>query len=104
MARRPQRPFTVGFAAETERVAANARGKLAAKGLDMIAANAVGKDGTGFEAEDNALHVLWTGGGTFLPRAPKEEIARALVGLITERYRARTTQGSTENRRPSRRR
>ena len=71
-------PFTVGFAAETENLAANAKQKLADKKLDMIAANQVG-DGCGFESEFNALEVHWAGGSQRLELAPKENLARQLV-------------------------
>lgn len=78
-------PFTVGFAAETEDVEANALKKVEDKGLDMIAANRVGP-GEGFETEDNALLVLWRGGSEALARAPKGELAGRLVDLIARRY------------------
>ena len=81
-------PFTVGFAAETEAVEANAWKKLVAKKLDMIAANEVGPD-KGFERDDNALLVLWQGGREHFDRAPKIELARRLVSLIDERYRTK---------------
>ncbi len=80
------RPFCVGFAAETDDLLDNARGKLAAKSLDMIAANRVGAT-LGIEQADNALEVLWPDGASSLPRAPKERLARDLVALIAERYR-----------------
>src|SRR5690606_28421953 len=57
VAARPDRPFVVGFAAETESVEQNARSKLLKKNLDMIAANEVGHD-KAFDCEDNALVVL----------------------------------------------
>jgi phosphopantothenoylcysteine decarboxylase/phosphopantothenate--cysteine ligase len=83
-------PFTVGFAAETGNMEAHARGKLAAKRLDMIAANEIGTDEqgrpVGFEADDNALHVYWAEGEQLLPRAPKRRLARQLVELIAQRY------------------
>ncbi|MGD8999719.1 MAG: bifunctional phosphopantothenoylcysteine decarboxylase/phosphopantothenate--cysteine ligase CoaBC [Granulosicoccaceae bacterium] len=83
-------PFTVGFAAETGNMEAHARGKLAAKRLDMIAANEIGTDEQGrplgFEADDNALHVYWADGEQILPRAPKRRLARQLVELIAQRY------------------
>ena len=50
----PDRPFVVGFAAETESVEQHARGKLLKKNLDMIAANEVGHD-KAFDCEDNQL-------------------------------------------------
>ena len=81
-------PFTVGFAAETESVQANAEDKLARKGLDMIAANRVGVADRGFAGDRNALSVLWRGGGRELALAPKAELARDLIALVAERYRA----------------
>lgn len=79
-------PFTVGFAAETENLAAGAKRKLADKKLDMIAANQVGEE-LGFDSEENALEVYWRGGGCELAAAPKELLARQLVDLVLERYR-----------------
>ena len=79
-----KRPFVVGFAAETNDVEKNARGKLKRKKLDMIAANRVG-DGLAFDCEDNSLTVLWPGGRAEIPRAPKLEVARELVALIAKR-------------------
>ncbi len=87
VARAPRRPFTVGFAAETERLEEHAREKLLGKKLDMIAANRVDDPATGFDSEDNALLVLWPGGEHRLPRAPKPRIARSLLTLVAERYR-----------------
>ena len=82
-------PFTVGFAAETESMQAHAREKLQRKGLDMIAANRVGLPDRGFASEDNAMSVLWgERGHRDLGLAPKAELARSLVGLVAERYRA----------------
>ncbi|MEJ2325856.1 MAG: bifunctional phosphopantothenoylcysteine decarboxylase/phosphopantothenate--cysteine ligase CoaBC [Chromatiaceae bacterium] len=86
----PQRPFIVGFAAETERLEEHARQKLAAKGLDMIAANLVAGETGGFEREKNALWVLWPSGHQSFPLIPKTRLGDALVGLIVERYRAHT--------------
>jgi phosphopantothenoylcysteine decarboxylase/phosphopantothenate--cysteine ligase len=83
----PSRPFVVGFAAETENVEQHARGKLLRKNLDMIAANEVGDDKV-FEKDDNALMVLWGGGRRDLGPGSKSEIARELVSLIAEHYRA----------------
>lgn len=88
LASRPRRPFLVGFAAETQDVEAHARRKLERKSLDMIAANDVGIPGLGFESDDNALQVIWREGGVVLTRASKELLARQLVDLIAERYRA----------------
>jgi phosphopantothenoylcysteine decarboxylase/phosphopantothenate--cysteine ligase len=80
-------PFTVGFAAETEDVARHAREKLEKKRLDMIAANLVGPD-CGFDRETNALTVYWPGGELALGEGTKPLLARRLVDLVAERYRA----------------
>ncbi len=79
--------FAVGFAAETEDLELHAQAKLEAKNLRMIAANRVGPK-LGFDADDNELHVFWRGGGKHLPRAPKTVLAKSLIKLIAERYRA----------------
>ncbi len=88
VATRAGAPFTVGFAAETERLAEHARGKLTSKSLNMIAANLVGRVGTGFESDDNELSVFWKGGERQLGKAAKQALARDLVAIIAERYRA----------------
>jgi phosphopantothenoylcysteine decarboxylase/phosphopantothenate--cysteine ligase len=80
-------PFTVGFAAETDAVEANARKKLEAKRLDLIAANRVGPD-EGFDRDDNALRVFWSGGEQDLGSGAKQALARQLVELIVERMSA----------------
>jgi phosphopantothenoylcysteine decarboxylase/phosphopantothenate--cysteine ligase len=85
------RPFTVGFAAETEAVESHAMEKLRHKGLDMIAANRVGGSAGGFEADDNALLALWPGGRRAFPLMPKPALATALTALIAERYAASTS-------------
>ena len=77
----------VGFAAETQAVEQYARAKLLAKNLDLIAANEVGHS-KAFDADLNALLVLWRGGRVELPSASKHELATALTGLIIERYLA----------------
>jgi phosphopantothenoylcysteine decarboxylase/phosphopantothenate--cysteine ligase len=87
VAQLPSPPFTVGFAAETQDVARHAREKLEKKRIDMIAANQVGRD-CGFDRETNALTVYWPGGELALGEGSKPKLARRLVELIGERYRA----------------
>jgi phosphopantothenoylcysteine decarboxylase/phosphopantothenate--cysteine ligase len=77
----------VGFAAETNDVEVYADAKRRAKGLDMIAANQVGAL-QGFEADDNALLVLWDGGRQALAKQPKAVLAEQLVNLIADRFDA----------------
>jgi phosphopantothenoylcysteine decarboxylase / phosphopantothenate---cysteine ligase len=88
VAARSPPPFTVGFAAETERVEEYARAKLTSKGLNLIAANLVGAAVGGFERDENALVVLWRDGRRELPLMPKVRLARELALLIAERYAA----------------
>jgi phosphopantothenoylcysteine decarboxylase / phosphopantothenate---cysteine ligase len=90
VAARPERPFVVGFAAETESVEQNARLKLLKKNLDMIAANEVGHD-KAFDCEDNQLIVLWRNGRHELGKASKLALARELVALIAESFAAART-------------
>ena len=87
VAARPDRPFVVGFAAETESVEQNARAKLLKKNLDLIAANEVGHD-KAFECEENQLVVLWRNGRRDLGKASKLTLARALVAHIAESFAA----------------
>jgi phosphopantothenoylcysteine decarboxylase/phosphopantothenate--cysteine ligase len=94
----PGRPFTVGFAAETEQLEANALEKLQHKKLDMLVANLVGEK-LGFDRDDNSAVVLWPGGRRELALASKVELARQIVALIGERLRA-ATSAPTPIRRP----
>lgn len=80
-------PFTVGFAAETEKVKDSARAKLNKKGLDMIVANRVGAD-SGFDRDDNTVSVLWQGGEKNFPTASKLDLARDLIELVVEHFYA----------------
>jgi phosphopantothenoylcysteine decarboxylase/phosphopantothenate--cysteine ligase len=82
----PKGPFTVGFAAETDKLREYALGKLEAKKLDMIVANLVGP-GRGFDTDDNALEVFWPGGERSYARADKRTLARDLLALVAERFR-----------------
>jgi len=81
-----ERPFCVGFAAETQDLEKYALDKLERKNLDMIAANLVGDGSGGFEADVNRLEVFWNGGGHSIGRADKQEVAKQLIELIGERY------------------
>ena len=82
-------PFTVGFAAETEHLEAAARAKLAAKGVDLIAANLVGGSEGGFGADENRLLLVDRDGTTELPLASKTQLARTLIQHIAEKYHAK---------------
>lgn len=83
------RPFTVGFAAETENLRAHAAEKLSRKRLDMIAANLVGREGSGFEAEENEILLLTAQGEKPLGRGTKERLAARLIDEIAARINGR---------------
>jgi len=87
VAKREPRVFTVGFAAETDDVEAQARAKLEKKGVDLVAANRVG-EGVAFETDDNELILVDRAGSTVLPRASKSRLARTLIHEIAIRYNA----------------
>jgi len=92
VAKAPNAPFTVGFAAETNDLEEYALGKLQAKSLDMIVANQIGVDeqgaSIGFESEENALSVYWQDGKKVFSQTQKSKLARQLVELIAERMTA----------------
>lgn len=83
------RPFTVGFAAETNDIEAYARKKMAKKNLDMIVANDVSQRGIGFNSDDNEVSVIWPEGEKTLPLSRKEVIARQVIELIAQQINAR---------------
>lgn len=92
------RPFTVGFAAETEKLEEHALDKLQRKGLDMIVANLVGNQ-LGFDRDDNSAVLLWPGGREEIAQTSKLELARRIVAAIAQRL-AGTAAGVTPIRRP----
>ncbi|WHI51336.1 bifunctional phosphopantothenoylcysteine decarboxylase/phosphopantothenate--cysteine ligase CoaBC [Microbulbifer sp. MLAF003] len=81
-ARVERRPFTVGFAAETQQVEQYARSKLQRKNLDMIIANDVSRADSGFNSDHNAVTVIDRNGSDTLPPALKTDLARQLIEII----------------------
>ena len=75
--------FVVGFAAETNDVAANARAKLESKGIDLLVANDVSRREIGFDSDDNEVLLIdrW-GGCRALPRMPKSAVADAILNEV----------------------
>ncbi len=73
----------VGFSAETDDAVPRARKKLAAKNLDLIVVNTVGKPGSGFEADTNAAHILGADGTEEeFPLQTKASLARTICDRI----------------------
>ncbi|WP_428353324.1 bifunctional phosphopantothenoylcysteine decarboxylase/phosphopantothenate--cysteine ligase CoaBC [Methyloprofundus sp.] len=88
VARLDSRPFTVGFAAETQNLEQYAQDKLVRKNLDMIAANQVGQSEGGFDSEVNALQVYWQKGQQTFAMTDKTQLATQLLTLIAQRLHA----------------
>jgi len=80
------RPFVVGFAAETHNVEQYARQKLQRKNLDLICANDVSLAEQGFNSDNNALHLFWPEGDKSLPLSDKIRLSHALIDEIVHRY------------------
>jgi len=79
------KPFTVGFAAETQDVLAYARGKLEKKKLDMIIANDVSNPEIGFNSEDNAIIIIDEKTETPFPQATKYFLAQQIIQTISNK-------------------
>ena len=80
----------VGFAAETHDLIAHAKGKLTAKGLDLIVANDVTIQGAGFGSDQNAATLIDRQGGMIeLPLMPKRALADAILNRAEELLRTR---------------
>ena len=73
----------VGFAAETDHVAENARKKLAAKNADLIVANDVTAEGAGFDHDTNIVTLFSRDGRDLaLPRLSKSEVAQRILDEV----------------------
>ncbi len=84
---RADRPFSVGFAAETENLLEYATRKLVDKNLDLIIANDVANPSIGFNSEENAVSIIDRARQvTRLGQASKGHIARQLVAFIADRF------------------
>jgi len=83
LARQKGERILVGFAAETDRVAENAREKLAAKGVDMVVANDVTTDGAGFDSDTNIVSIFTRDGRQIdLPKMPKFDVANRILDEV----------------------
>ena len=75
----------VGFAAETNALADNARLKLARKGADMVVANDVTQEGAGFDTDTNIVTIFTRDGDEIpLPKLTKFEVANRIFDRILE--------------------
>ena len=98
------KPYVVGFAAETQNLVENAKQKLHKKNLDMIVANDVSdasnnETDIGFNSEYNALHVFWndrdrSGDEVYFDVARKTQLATQLISLIAKQYKENKRQNA----------
>jgi len=80
-----KKPLVIGFAAETESLAANAAKKLREKKCDLIIGNDVSRMDTGLESDDNEVLLCFQGGETrLLGREKKELLAKKLVKIFEQ--------------------
>lgn len=77
-----QRPFVVGFAAETQDVVTYARDKLQRKKLDLIVANDVSNPDIGFNSDNNIVTLVTVDSETILPENSKTQLARDIISAI----------------------
>jgi phosphopantothenoylcysteine decarboxylase / phosphopantothenate---cysteine ligase len=78
-----RRCVLVGFAAETQDLVANAQEKLKKKNLDLIVVNDVSREDAGFEADTNAVKIVYRDGPMEeLPLMPKQEVADQLLDRV----------------------
>jgi len=83
LGRTREEPLLVGFAAETDDLIENARSKLQRKNVDFIVANDVSREDIGLDSDHNQVTILGRDGGVFeVPRAPKAEVAEAILDRV----------------------
>lgn len=87
VAQRENKPFVVGFAAETNDVLNYARDKMQRKNLDMIIANDVSDSTIGFNTDHNAVTILTSKQENVLPEASKPQLAKTIVQTIATHYK-----------------
>ena len=79
-----ERPFVVGFAAETNDLIKNAKTKFKNKGLDLIVANDVSDKSIGFDSDDNAVTLITKRRNLAIEKESKRKIAKKIIKLIAE--------------------
>ena len=87
----PAKPYTVGFAAETDNLITYAKGKLQRKNLDAIVANDVSDSQIGFNSDNNAVTIITNDEERALDQRSKSQLARDLVAFFAQRITAPTS-------------
>ena len=78
----PNKPYIIGFAAETENVISNAEIKLKNKNIDIIIANQVGLSDSGFDSDYNQATAIWFEGKQEFPYAAKQTLAKNIMDCV----------------------
>ena len=97
VAARPDPPFTLGFAAETDLPIEQARAKRLRKKIDAIVVNDVSRTDIGFNSDDNAVLLIHADGEIALERQSKTAIAARLIELVAERIATRLATTNRES-------
>jgi phosphopantothenoylcysteine decarboxylase/phosphopantothenate--cysteine ligase len=89
------KPFTVGFAAESENLVAHARAKLTGKNLDWVIANNIAEPGIGFNSDNNAVTLIDRAGEQSLTQRSKQQLARDLIALLAQKIAQKIIEPSS---------
>lgn len=81
----PRKPFTVGFAAESEHLIDHARTKLERKNLDLVIANNIAESNIGFNSDDNAVTLIDKFSTTEISQRSKQQLARELIACFAQK-------------------
>ena len=79
------RPYVVGFAAETDKLIENAENKLKNKKLDLIVANDVSNKSIGFDSEENEVTLITNEEKQLLTKQNKKKISKKIIEFISGR-------------------
>ena len=80
-----QRPYVVGFAAETNDLLKNAEKKLSNKNLDLIIANDVSNKEIGFDSDDNEVTLITEKEKYLIERQNKRKVSKKIIDFISGR-------------------
>jgi phosphopantothenoylcysteine decarboxylase/phosphopantothenate--cysteine ligase len=80
------RPLSIGFAAETEKLMRNAKKKLDNKGCDLIILNDVSKKDSGFENDENEVVILSRKLEINIAKNTKQKIGRKIVEIVCDKF------------------
>lgn len=83
------KPFTVGFAAESENLVNYAQSKLQRKNLDLVVANNISDSSIGFNSDDNAVTLIEKNSVTEISPRSKHRLARELIAIFAQKIIAK---------------